>query len=76
MDNRYKATVVDLPHGYDGPDPDQVSTAYAATVDEAESLALAGSAVNCNRRVYVEDMADWRVVKGPYVCRAKRNGDN
>ena len=70
---QYHATVVSLT---DPPQTDLdriadcTSTATADNIQDAVKLALDNSAVNCPRRIYVED-DEGRIVKGPYLLRAK-----
>jgi hypothetical protein len=72
-DISYRATVVDLVPGVSDEKraTECTSEAVAETIEEAERQAIDGSAVNCNRRVYVaEEFGSFRTVKGPYVLKA------
>ena len=72
---QYKATVVDLIPGESDEKlaAEATSYGYGETIAQAEQAALAGSAANCNRRVYVEEFrAPYRIVKGPYVLRSSK----
>ena len=71
---RYTATVVDLIPGLSDEDRAADASEYAAdTIHDAERGAISGSAVNCHRRVYVEDTTTMAVVKGPYILRATKS---
>lgn len=68
----YRAVVIDLVPNVDDATRADVCTseAVADTIDEAERDALSKSAVNCNRRVYVQqNEPPFQIVKGPYVLR-------
>lgn len=70
---KYRATVVDLvPDVSDEQRASECSSeAYADDIKTAEQAAIEGSSVNYNRRVYVQDMDNMTVVKGPYILKAK-----
>ena len=73
MKMTYRAIVVDLVPGVDDDKrADECSSeGVADTIEQAITDALEGSAVNCNRRVYVtEEDEPFRTVKGPYIIKA------
>lgn len=74
---KYKAIAVDIVPGESAERiaSDNSSEGYGDSIREAETEAIRKSAVNCDRRVYVqEDEAPFRVVKGPYRLSRRTHG--